>query len=39
VLTGGYFVAGLFLLSGVKVVRGRREALRAERLDKARSRP
>jgi len=38
-LTGGYFVAGLFLLSGVKVVRGRREALRAERLDKARSRP
>jgi UMF1 family MFS transporter len=33
-LTGSYFVIGLFLLSGVKVARGRRAALRAERLDK-----
>jgi UMF1 family MFS transporter len=33
-LTGGYFVIGLLLLSRVKVARGRSAALRAERLDK-----
>ncbi|MDI6746117.1 MAG: MFS transporter [Rhodocyclaceae bacterium] len=38
-LTGSYFVVGLFLLSGVKVVRGRRAALRAARLDAVASRP
>ncbi|MEF8703955.1 MAG: MFS transporter [Candidatus Accumulibacter sp. UW26] len=38
-LTGSYFVIGLFLLSGVKVARGRRAALRAERLDKGGSSP
>lgn len=31
-LTGSYFVIGLILLSGVQVARGRRAALRAERL-------
>ena len=31
-LTGGYFVIGLILLSGVQVGRGRRAALRAEHL-------
>jgi UMF1 family MFS transporter len=30
-LTGGYFVAGLLLLAGVDVIRGRRLALRRER--------
>jgi len=33
-LTGGYFVIGLLLLSRVKVARGRSAALRAEQLDK-----
>ncbi|EXI73765.1 MAG: Vacuole effluxer Atg22 like protein [Candidatus Accumulibacter sp. SK-11] len=36
-LTGGYFVIGLFLLSSVQVARGRRAALRADRLDKVAS--
>ncbi len=33
--TGAYFVAGLLLLSGIDVVRGRRAALRSEREEKA----
>ncbi|MDP2171536.1 MAG: MFS transporter [Rhodocyclaceae bacterium] len=33
-LTGSYFLIGLLLLAGVNVVRGRRAALRDERLDK-----
>jgi UMF1 family MFS transporter len=32
-LTGGYFIVGLLLLSRVQVARGRRAALRAARLD------
>jgi len=36
-LTGSYFVIGLILLSGVQVARGRRAALRAERLARAAS--
>jgi len=35
-LTGSYFVVGLYLLTGVKVMRGRRAALRAARHDAAR---
>ena len=30
-LTGSYFIVGLFVLFGVNVLRGRRAALRAER--------
>ena len=33
-LTGSYFVIGLFLLPGVRVARGRRAALRIDRLDR-----
>jgi len=38
-LTGSYFVVGLLLLFGVNVLRGRRAALRAARLDAVASRP
>ncbi len=38
-LTGSYFVIGLYLLAGVKVPRGRRAALRAARQDAVASRP
>jgi hypothetical protein len=33
-LTGSYFVVGLFLLPSVQVARGRRAALRVDRLDR-----
>lgn len=33
-LTGSYFVVGLFLLPGVRVARGRRAALRVDRFDR-----
>ncbi len=38
-LTGSYFIIGLYLLAGVKVPRGRRAALRAARQDAVASRP
>jgi UMF1 family MFS transporter len=38
-LTGGFFIVGLILLSGVKAGRGRRAALCAARLDAVASRP
>jgi UMF1 family MFS transporter len=33
-LTGSYFIVGLFLLSGVHIPRGRRTALRSDRLER-----